>query len=116
VTIVLVFLVLFKAVTGYDLLRKAVAGADYEALAGEAQFGFGFDPDNFAFEAAEALRTADIRGNVLNTSLGQGDALIWRAAPARKTFIDSRRHVFTADTIRKFDEVRRAIRDDDAET
>jgi tetratricopeptide (TPR) repeat protein len=92
---------IFSKVTGW--------GSDQRDL----QFGFDFDPDDFRFEAAETLRDAPIEGNVFNTLLAQGDAIIWRASPKRKTFIDSRRHLFSAETIRKHDELQKAIRDDD---
>ncbi len=82
----------------------------------DLQFGFGFNPDEFRFEAAESLRDAPITGNVLNTLPLQGDATIWRASPRRKTFIDSRRHLFSALTIQKYEEVQKAIRDEDEVT
>ncbi len=80
------------------------------------QFGFGFDPDNFPFESAQAIADAPLEGNVFNTRLPHGDALIWRASPKRKTFIDSRRHLFTNDTIQKFETLQRALRDNDVPT
>jgi len=103
-TIVVVALATFKAVTGWDYRE------------GQPQFGFGFDPDLFAFESAETLRDLPIEGNLLNTEAAQGDALLWRASPRRKTFIDSRRHLFTPETVGLFEELRKAIRDDDEET
>ena len=115
-TIVLIFLVIFKAVTGFDVVRRAIGGGEATLFAGEPQFGFGFDPDSFAFEAADALRESGIEGNVLNTQLQQGDSIIWRAGPARKTFLDSRRHVFSPETIRKFEDARIALRDDEIAT
>ncbi len=60
-------------------------------LPGEPRFGFSFDANDFAFESAEYLaRRQDIKGNVLNTTAAQGDALIWKAYPARRTFLDGR--------------------------
>jgi hypothetical protein len=73
----------------------------------EPSFGFGFNPDTFAFEAAEAVRESPVQGNILNTWLPEGDALVWRAYPKRKSFVDSRRHLFSAATFEKD----RALRD-----
>lgn len=101
VTIIVIFACVAKGMTGW------------RAHPGEAQFGFGFRPDDFSFEAAEYLKTAPIRGNILNTSLQQGDSLIWRAYPLRKTFIDGRRHLFTSETRRQLEETRLALRDND---
>jgi hypothetical protein len=101
VTIVLVFAAVAKALTGY--------GSAY----GESQFGFGFDPDDFAFEAADFLKTAPIRGNVLNTLMAQGDALVWRAYPGRKTYIDSRPDLFPPEVLNQLQKARNALRDDD---
>ncbi|MFO0909896.1 MAG: hypothetical protein U0794_16365 [Isosphaeraceae bacterium] len=103
VTIVLLFALVAKGLTGYG------------ASMGEPQFGFGFDPDDFAFEAAEFLKTAPIQGNVLNTTLVQGDSLVWRAYPERKTYIDSRQHLFPPDLVNRRQEARRALSEDDTE-
>jgi tetratricopeptide (TPR) repeat protein len=103
VTIILVFACIAKGLTGW--------GRD----ATEPRFGFGFDPDDFAFEAAEFLRTARIGGNVLNTTSAQGDALIWKASDRRKTFVDSRRHLFPPALQRELQDVRRALSEDDEE-
>ena len=103
VTIILIFAFVAKGLTGW------------RAQPGEAQFGFGFRPDEFSFEAAEYLKTAPIRGNILNTSLQQGDSLIWRAYPLRKTFIDGRHHLFTPATRLQLEETRLALRDDAVE-
>ena len=84
-------------------------------LPGESTFGFGYNPDDFAFEAAEYLRTAPIQGAVLNTSLNQGDSLIWRAYPQRKTYIDSRQHLFSATVLDRLREVRLALSEDAVE-
>ncbi len=100
VTIIVIFAFVAKGLTGW------------RAHAGEAQFGFGFQPEDFSFEAAEYLKTAPIRGNVLNTSLQQGDSLIWRAYPLRKTFIDGRHHFFSPATRLLLEETRVALRDD----
>jgi tetratricopeptide (TPR) repeat protein len=82
---------------------------------GQPTFGFGYDPDNFAFEAADYLRTAPILGNVLNTNPGQGDALIWRAFPQRKVYFDSRHHLFSPAFRERLHEVRLALKDDAVE-
>jgi tetratricopeptide (TPR) repeat protein len=101
VTIILVFACIAKALTGW--------GRDPT----EPRFGFGFDPDDFAFEAAESLRTAKIGGNVLNTTSAQGDALIWKASDRRKTFVDSRRHLFPVSLQKELQDIRRALSKDD---
>jgi hypothetical protein len=101
VTIVLTCLFIVKGLTGY--------GLEY----GEPVFGFGVNADMFPFEAADTLRFAKIDGNVLNTSSSQGDALIWRAYPARKTYIDSRPHAFPPSLRARFDELRMALKNDD---
>ena len=100
VTIVVVFLCVAKGLTGWG---RTVA---------EPQFGFGFNPDDFAFEAADFLKTAPIRGNILNTTAAQGDALAWRAYPGRKSFLDDRKHLFPRDLQAELGEIRRALRDD----
>ena len=104
VTIVIVLAFLVKGLTGY--------GSSF----GEPIFGFGADPDEFAFEAADVLRGSNLEGNVLNTTAGQGDALIWRAYPARKPFIDGRAHLYTDEFRAEFDALRLALRDDDVAT
>ena len=82
----------------------------------EPRFGFGFDPNEFPFEAAEFLaRREDIKGNILNTSLAQGDGLIWRAYPARKTFIDGRSNLFPRELLDEHYRVRNALVADDVE-
>ena len=77
------------------------------------QFGGGFEPADFPFEAADAVLDATFPGNVLNTTLKQGDAIVWRAYPQRKTFIDSRRHVYSPGVSAEYEDVQKAIRDDD---
>jgi tetratricopeptide (TPR) repeat protein len=103
ITIVLISVFMVKGLTGYG------------SEPGEPLFGFGVNPDLFAFEAADTLRTAKLEGNVLNTSLAQGDALIWRAQPLRKTFIDSRTHVFPAALRAEHETLRGALRGDKKE-
>ncbi len=102
-TIVALFGAVWMALTGYGLTPS------------DGKFGFGFDRDDFAFEAADLLKTAPIQGNVLNTTLSQGDALIWRAAPLRKTIVDGRRHLFGPEVYEKLDRLKKALRDDDVD-
>ncbi len=101
VTIVAIFAAIALALTGYG------------RGGGEARFGFGFNPDDFAFEAADFLRDAKFDGNILNTTAAQGDALIWRAAPSRKVFVDSRRNFYPAKLYEELNKLRLALRDDD---
>jgi tetratricopeptide (TPR) repeat protein len=101
VTIALTFTCVVLAVTGW---KKSP---------GDPIFGFGFNPDAFAFEVADYLRTAKIQGRVLNTTREQGDALIWRAYPTRQTFIDSRNHVFSNDLVDQLQAARKALSTDD---
>jgi tetratricopeptide (TPR) repeat protein len=103
ITIVLTCLFVVRGLTGY--------GSDPGAPL--PQFGFGVNPDLFPFEAADTLRFAKIDGNILNTSASQGDALVWRAYPTRKTFIDSRPNAFPPSLRARLDELRKALKDDD---
>ena len=84
----------------------------------EVQFGLGYNPDAFAFEAAEFLAdNKDIQGNILNTSMPQGDALIWKGAPKRP---DLRRQPDPTSSrwscSMQWEETRKALSDDDVET
>lgn len=91
-----------------------VAITGYGKSPGDARFGFGFDPNDFAFEAADYLASHDeIKGNVFNWNAGQGDAIVWRAGPSRKVFLDSRSRLFPASLQEKHHELRNALRDDD---
>ena len=81
-TIGTMFLVIAATLTGFG------------AEVGRPTFGFGYVPSGFAFEAADYLKTSKIAGKVLNLSPSAGDAIIWRAYPERRTFIDRRRGVF----------------------
>ncbi|GAC1463561.1 MAG: hypothetical protein NVSMB9_01190 [Isosphaeraceae bacterium] len=103
VTIVLVFACVAKALTSWGMTP------------GEPRFGLGFEPSEFAFEAADYLKGAPIKGNVLNTLMGQGDALIWRAYPARRTYVDSRQNLFPASLLSEHEATRRALKNDDVE-
>lgn len=100
ITIVLVFAAITKGVTGYG------------ARPGEPIFGFGFSPSDFPFEAADYLRSAQVGGAVLNTVQSQGDALIWRAQPVRKPYVDGRRHVYPGAIRAERQELRRALAED----
>ena len=101
VTILAIFAFVFKGLTGLS------------SSPGEPIFGFGYEPGEFAFEAADVLKTAPITGNVLNTTLVQGDSLVWRAFPERKTFNDSRQHLFPPDLNNERQEARKALSEDD---
>jgi hypothetical protein len=103
VTIVLVFAAVSMALTGWG---KSL---------GDPIFGFGYNPDAFAFDVADFLRTAKIEGRVLNTTREQGDALIWRAYPERQTYIDSRRHLFSPAVVDRLQKTRQALSKDDVE-
>jgi tetratricopeptide (TPR) repeat protein len=107
VTITLIFLCVAKTLLG----GLPVPGL--RATEGDSRFGFGYDPDDFAFEAADFLKTAPVRGNVLNTTKALGDALIWRAPHERKTYIDSRQHLFPAEVLNRLQETRKALSEDD---
>ncbi|MGA7495331.1 MAG: hypothetical protein WBX00_01255 [Isosphaeraceae bacterium] len=103
VTLAVLFFCVGAAITGWGRLPD------------EPRFGFSFDANDFAFEAADYLaRQQDIKGNVLNTTAPQGDALIWKAYPARRTFIDGR-NVFTDEKREELRRLRVAIRDDVAD-
>jgi tetratricopeptide (TPR) repeat protein len=102
VTLAVLFFCVGVAITGW---RKSPE---------EPRFGFSYDPAEFPFEAADYLaRREDITGNILNSTAAQGDALIWRAFPARRTFIDGRAHLFSDDLLEEHRQVRNAVRDDD---
>ncbi len=103
ITIGVIFGAIFQATTGWG------------GQVGESRFGFGFDPDEFPFESADAVASSPIEGNVLNTTLAQGDALSWRTSGKRKAYIDSKSHLYTPQVIAEFDNLRKAIRDDRVE-
>ena len=102
-TIAVVFAAIARGVTGWG------------GQVGDSQFGFGFNPDDFPFESAEAIKEAPIEGNILNTSLAQGDAIAWKAASKRKAFVDSRNHLYTRSVFDDWSKLRFALRDDDVE-
>src|SRR5579883_1588641 len=105
VTLALLFLLVSKDITGW---RNTTPGL---------RFGVGYDVDDFPFEAVEFLEKHDeIRGNILNTSMGQGDILIWKAFPKRKTFVDTRLIVFPQDLLERWHKTRKALSEDDDAT
>ena len=99
-TIAVVFMAIASGVTGWG--REV----------GESQFGFGFNPDDFPFEAAESLKKMPIEGNILNTTRSQGDAIAWRTAGRRKAYVDSRLYLYPRDVLLAWDRLRKSIRDD----
>ena len=101
VTIALLFFGVWDAITGYYGTRTGYT------------FGFGFDRDDYPFEATEFLKNAPIKGNVLNTLVKQGDALVYIAYPNRKTYIDSRSDLFSPSVNDRLQEVRRNLLADD---
>ncbi len=103
VTLLVVFLLLVKGLTGYATTPA------------EPVFGFGYSDADFAFEAADFLADAKITGNILNLNLASGDALIWRAWPRntnRKTFVDSREHLFSTTFRSALQQLIKALADD----
>jgi tetratricopeptide (TPR) repeat protein len=101
VTLAALFFAVSVAITGWRQLPE------------QPRFGFSFDANDFPFEAADYLaRREDIKGNVLNSTASEGDALIWKAYPARRTFIDSRAHLFSPTLLEEHRKLRNAIRDD----
>ena len=106
-TIVALFLCLAKVLLG----GLPVPG--FESSEGDGQFGLGYDRDDFTFEAADFLKASSLHGNVLNTTKADGDALIWRAYPDRKTYIDNRKHLFPPEVFNRLQAVRLALSTDD---
>lgn len=104
VTILLVFLLVAKCLTGYG------------RTTGESVFGFGFNPDDFAFEAADYLKSAKIQGHILNTTRLQGDSLIWRASPHQRPFIDGRAHLYPQALQEELHQIRLALAEDAVQT
>jgi tetratricopeptide (TPR) repeat protein len=95
----------------------AVAITGMWKTADDPRFGFNFDPNDFPFEVAEFLaRRDDIKGNILNTTLAQGDALIWKAYPSRKTFIDGRTNLFPRELLDEHHRLRNALVADDTQS
>lgn len=108
-TLTVIFLFVGRQLLGGLPLR----GLEANSL--DPKFGFGFDPDDFMFEAADFLKTAPIKGNILNTTAAQGDAIVWRAFPERKTYVDGRPGLFPPEVRNELQEARRALSEDDKE-
>jgi tetratricopeptide (TPR) repeat protein len=105
VTLALIFFAVGVDITGWHVYKQGI------------RFGLGYDPNDFPIEAADFLaHQNDLRGNVLNTSLAQGDLLIWKAHPKRLTFIDHRNSLFPQAVLDKWQEIRTALRDDEVAT
>ena len=105
VTLGLVFFMIFNDITGRVNSPQDV------------RFGLGFNLDDFALEAATFLENhPEIKGNILNTSMPQGNALIWKNAPQRKSYIDGRTRLFSHDLMEQWEKTRKALSEDDVET
>jgi tetratricopeptide (TPR) repeat protein len=105
VTLALIFAIVGIDITGWHVYKRGI------------HFGLGYDPDTFPIEAADFLaRSDDLRGNILNTSMAQGDTLLWRAFPKRKTFADGRTRLFPRTLMEQWHRLRGALRDDDVAT
>jgi len=102
VTILVLFGLAAQHITGYGLSE------------GAATFGLGFNPDRYAFEAADFVKESKLSGQVFNWNSAQGDMFLWRAYPGRKTFLDDRRNLFTESIRTERDLLRAALRDDDS--
>ncbi len=104
ITLGLLFFIVIKDITGW---RNTLP---------EVRFGLGFRPDDFAFDAADFLNSHnEISGNVLNTSMSQGDVLIWKSASRRKTYVDSRSRFFDQAVLEEWHATRKALSEDDKE-
>jgi tetratricopeptide (TPR) repeat protein len=102
VTLTIIFLVMSKGITGW---RNSSP---------DLQFGLGYHPDSFTMEAADFLdRHNEIKGNLLNTSMHQGDMLIWKTGSKRKTFVDGRAHLFPSGLLEEWHQARKALSEDD---
>ena len=102
VTLALIFLIMSKDITGWGNSSPDI------------QFGLGFHPDSFTLEAADFLdRHNEIKGNILNTSTHQGDLLIWKSAPKRKTYVDGRSRLFPQELLEEWHKTRKALSEDD---
>jgi tetratricopeptide (TPR) repeat protein len=105
VTLGLLFFIVIKDITGWKNTLP------------EVRFGLGFRTDDFAFDAADFLNSHnEIGGNILNTSLGQGDVLIWKTASKRKTYVDGRSRFFDQAVLEEWHKTRKALSEDDKET
>jgi tetratricopeptide (TPR) repeat protein len=75
--------------------------------------GLGVQNSEFAFEAADYLKTAEFQGKVVHLSVAQGDALLWRAFPIRQSYIDSRPGIDRRAVREELDTLRESLRKDD---
>jgi len=102
VTLTVIFVMVSLDITGWGNTLR------------EVQFGLGFRPDDFAAEAAEFLESHnEIKGNILNTSMPQGDLLIWKGAPKRKSYVDGRSRFFPPELLDQWEKTRKALSEDD---
>jgi tetratricopeptide (TPR) repeat protein len=101
VTIAVIFAAIAQGVTGWS------------GHVGDVQFGLGFNPDDFPFEAANKLKNAPIEGNILNTTLAQGDAIAWKALSKHKVYIDSRPHLYPSTVSEDLKALRIDLKNDD---
>ena len=105
ITLGLLFFIVIKDITGWKNTLP------------EVRFGLGFRPDDFAFDAADFLNSHnEISGNILNTSMSQGDVLIWKTSSRRKTYVDSRSRFFDQAVLEDWHAARKALSEDDKET
>lgn len=100
ITILALFGLAAQHITGYGLSEAS------------STFGLGFNADRYAFEAADFLKEAKIGGQIFNWNTSQGNLLLWRAYPNRKTFLDDRRNLFTDKVRADREKIRAALRDD----
>ncbi len=100
VMIVLVFAAISLHVTGWG------------STTNDLKFGFGYRPEDFPFEVADYLKDAPIKGRVFNTTLSQGDALLWRTDGKIQTYIDSRLNAFDGETFKEFNDLQVDVRDE----
>lgn len=106
-----------RAVTLLALIGMAVQHiTGFQLADGSSTFGLGFSSDRFPFEAVEYLKSAKIQGNIFNWNNTQGNLILWKAFPERKTYQDGRRNLFTQEMKKEWDKLRVALRDDDAAT
>lgn len=106
-----------RAVTLLALAWMAVQHiTGYQLADGSSTFGLGFSSDRFPFEAVDYLKKAKIQGNIFNWNNTQGNLILWKAAPERKTYQDGRRNLFSQEMKKEWDKLRVALRDDDAAT
>jgi tetratricopeptide (TPR) repeat protein len=105
ITLGLVTFVIIKDITGWRNVQPRV------------QFGVGFRPDDFAFDAADFLNNHnEIKGNIFNTSTAQGDVLIWKTGGRRKTYYDGRPRFYPQELLEEWQKTRRALSSDEKET